>query len=147
MDPNSNSLGVFLTNSNDTVVAYASSPLNIAEKNWRSIEKKLPVWSVKHLRPHLYRQKCVLYTDHRLLLYLFGMANPCSRLTKFQLTLEQYDFTVKYIKGKDNCTADCLLKIGIRSAELEDVKKINEEAIHIVARAQTKLIITTTDVT
>jgi len=41
------------------------------------------------------------------------MTNPSSKLTRMRLDLEEYDFTVKYLKGKDNHIADALSQIKI----------------------------------
>jgi len=36
------------------------------------------------------------------------MINPSSKLTRMRLELEEYDFTVEYLKGKNNYVADAL---------------------------------------
>jgi len=42
------------------------------------------------------------------------MINPSSKLTRMRLELEEYDFTVEFLKGKDNYVADALSKITIK---------------------------------
>lgn len=83
----------------------------------------------------MYGRKFVVKTDHRPLLYLFNMTDPSSRLTKFRLCLEEYDFEVEYIKGKENVQADALSRIVITS---EDLKTIREKNITVMTRAQYK---------
>ena len=61
------------------------------------------------------------------------MKDPSSRLMKFRLTLEEYDFTVEYVKGKDNCAADALSRIKISCEELKD---INRKSVNVMTRAQ-----------
>ena len=94
-------IGAVLSNGQDKPIAFASRALNKAEQNYCTIEKELLaiVWAVKHFRPYLFGMKFNIFTDHRPLVYLFGMTNPYSRLTKFRLILEEFDFTVNYIKG------------------------------------------------
>lgn len=41
--------------------------------------------------------------------------NPSSRLMKFRLALEEYDFTVRYVKGIENDQANALSSINIDS--------------------------------
>lgn len=41
------------------------------------------------------------------------MRNPTSKLTRMRLDLEEYEFTVEYLKGKDNHVADALSRIII----------------------------------
>lgn len=86
-------VGAVLLNQNMRPIAYASRPLNKAEKNYPTIEKELVaiVWAVKHFRPYLFGRNFKIMTDHKPLLYLFGMKDPSSRLLKFRLILEEYD--------------------------------------------------------
>ena len=42
------------------------------------------------------------------------MTNQSSKLTRLRLELEEYDFTVEYLKGKDNLVADALSRINTK---------------------------------
>lgn len=136
-------LGAVLLNNDDKPVAYASRSLNKAERRYCTIEKELAalVFGVKHFRPYLYGRKFTIFTDHKPLVYLFGMTNPSSRLTKFRLILEEYDFTVKYIKGKDNVAADALSRIEISLDELKNMTNVIDSTVYAITRAQTKNLI------
>lgn len=92
-------VGAVLSNKDIRPVAYASRPLNKAERNYPTIQKELVaiVWGIKYIRPYLYGRKFTNMTDHKPLLYLFGMKDPSSRLLKFRLTLEEYDFKIVYV--------------------------------------------------
>lgn len=133
-------LGATLSNGNDKPVAYASRTLNKAEMNYPTIEKELLaiVWSIAKWRHYLLQKEFIILTDHRPLVYLFGMTNPSSRLTKFRLKLEEYDFTIKYVKGAENVTADALSRIEVTSEELKQLNKDSEKSILVMTRAQTK---------
>lgn len=134
-DASNYALGAILSNKDNRPVAFASRGLNKAEKNYPIIEKELLaiVWAVKHFRPYLYGRKFKIFTDHKPLVYLFGMKDPSSRLTKFRLTLEEYDFEVVYVKGTDNAAADALSRICVSSQEL---KELNEQVMNVMTRAQ-----------
>lgn len=136
-DASSFSVGSVLCNNNNKPVAFASRGLNKAEKNYSVIEKELLsiVWSVKYFRPYLYGRRFVIQTDHKPLVYLFSMTNPSSRLTKFRLCLEEYDFHVEYIKGRDNVAADALSRILISSKEL---KQLNNDTVYVLTRGMKK---------
>ncbi|KAK9717196.1 RNase H-like domain found in reverse transcriptase [Popillia japonica] len=114
-------IGDVLANSNDKPIAFASKSLNKAERNYCTLEKELLaiVWAVKYFRPYLFGKKFKIFTDHKPLIYLFSMTNPSSRLTKFRLLLEEYDFEINYVKGKDNVVADALSRIT--SDELKEL--------------------------
>lgn len=141
-DASGYAIGAVLSNGNDKPVAYASRSLNQAEKNYCTIEKELLaiVWAVKHFRPYLFGRKFLIYTDHRPLVYLYGMSNPSSRLTKFRCQLEEYDFTVEYITGKRNTTADALSRIILTSDELKTISQSVENNIFALTRSKTKEI-------
>lgn len=139
-DASGQALGATLSNSNDRPVAYASRALNKAEKNYCTVEKEIlgVTWAVRHFRPFLYARKFHIYTDHKPLIYLFSMTNPSSRLTKFRLILEEYDFTINYIKGSDNVAADALSRIQIDSDELKDMNSKVIDTMFVTTRAQAK---------
>lgn len=127
-------IGSVLCNKDLKPVAYASRPLNKAELNYPTIQKELLaiVWSIKHFRPYLYGRKFNIKTDHKPLIYLFGMKDPSTRLLKFRLQLEEYDYSIDYIKGSEN-VADALSRVTITS---EDLKSINEKVSLVMTRAQ-----------
>lgn len=41
------------------------------------------------------------------------MKDPTSKLTRMRLDLEDYQFTVEYLKGKDNHVAEALSRVSI----------------------------------
>lgn len=63
------------------------------------------------------------------------MRDPSSRLLKFRLCLEQYDFTIEYVKGCNIVAADALSRVCITS---EQLKEMNEKVIFVTSRAQTR---------
>ena len=128
-------IGAVLSNADDRVVAYASRSLNKAEKNYCTIEKELLaiVWAVKHFRPYLFGKKFQILTDHKPLIYLFTMTNPSSRLTKFRLILEEYDFEINYVRGRDNVCADALSRITI-----DELKELTNKTCYAITRSKAK---------
>ncbi len=97
----------------DRPIAFASRTLNKAERNYSTTEKELAaiVWAVKHFRPYVFGTKFKIVTDHKPLLYVFNIKDPGSRLTRFRLKLEEYNFEVIYKAGKKNINADALSRI------------------------------------
>ncbi|KAJ8709933.1 hypothetical protein PYW07_009299 [Mythimna separata] len=134
-DASGTAIGSVLCNGDGRPVAYASRGLNEAERRYPTIEKELLaiVWSVKHFRPYLYGRQFRIQTDHRPLVYLFGMRDPSSRLLKFRLQLEEYNYSVEYLKGSKNAAADALSRIMLSS---DDLKKIS--VLNVITRAQSK---------
>src|SRR5699024_10444066 len=92
----------------DQPVAYASRSLNKAELNYSTTEKELLaiVWSVHHFRPYLYGRKFKIITDHKPLVWLFSVKDPGSRLMRWRLKLEEFDYEIVHKAGKLNNNAD-----------------------------------------
>lgn len=108
---------------NDLPVAYASRTLNPAEANYSTIQKELLaiVWAVAHFRPYLFGVKFTIVTDHMPLRWLFNLKEPNSRLVRWRLKLEEYDYDICYKKGKQNTNADALSRIEINAFENESL--------------------------
>lgn len=134
-DASNYSIGAVLCNQNKPPIAFASRNLNKAELNYPTIEKELLaiVWATKHFRPYLYGRKFIIQTDHKPLIYLFGMRDPSSRLMKFRLILEEYDFIVEYVKGSENVAADAMSRLRMTS---QDLKDMNDSVINVMTRSQ-----------
>lgn len=111
-DASKYALGTVLNNADRRPVHLASRALKDAEIRYAVVEKKLLtlVFATKVFRPFLLGRHITLRTDRAPLKWLFNMTDPSSRLTKFRLQLDEYDFTVKYIQGKKNGAADALLR-------------------------------------
>lgn len=133
-DASGYAMGCVLANGNNRPIAFASRALNKAELGYSTIEKELLaiVWGVQHFKPYVMGRKFIVNTDHRPLVHLFSMVNPYSRLLKFRLILEEYDFEVLYVKGKDNVVADALSRITV-----EDLKNLQKEVVNAVTRSMT----------
>lgn len=132
-DASGYAIGAVLSNKNGKPIAFASKMLNKAEKNYSTVEKELlaVVWGVRHFRPYLYGRKFVVYTDHRPLVYLFSLTDPSSRLTKFRLALEEYNFDVIYKRGSENVIADALSRISI-----SDLKHLTADTMIVTTRSK-----------
>lgn len=94
----------------DLPIGYASRVLNPAEKNYSTIEKELLaiVYCANHFRPYLYGRTFVLVTDHQPLTWLHRVKDPTSRLVRWRLKLEEYNYRIIYKKGISNSNADAL---------------------------------------
>lgn len=111
-----------ITNDEDKPIAFASKTFTKAEKNKPTILKELLAihWAINYFKAYLYGKKFTVKTDHKPLVYLFGMKNPTSKLTRVRMDLEEFNYDVVYIKGKDNVAADALSRIAITSDELKN---------------------------
>ncbi|KAI5743669.1 hypothetical protein M8J77_013901 [Diaphorina citri] len=115
----------------DLPIAYASRTLNDHEINYATIDKELLsiVWSVNHFRPYLYGRKFKIITDHKPLQWLFNVKEPSSRLLRWRLKLEEYDYELVYKKGTLNTNADALSRIELHTSEIQKFIEKTKETI------------------
>jgi transposase InsO family protein len=94
----------------DKPISFASRTLNKAQENYSTIEKELTaiVWACRHYRPYLLGRPFTIVTDHKPLTWMFGVKNPSSRLLRWRLLLEEFDYLVEYKAVKKNVNADAL---------------------------------------
>lgn len=125
----------------DRPIQFISRTFKKGETNKAIIEKELLAihFALKTFRPYLYGQQFVVYSDHKPLIYLFKLKNPSSKLMRIKMDLEEYDFVIEHIKGKDNVVADALSRISIKDLfetyEQNQIFKIeitqNKPKIHV----------------
>lgn len=74
-------------------IAYASRKLNKAELNYSTTEKELLaiIFGVKTFRCYLYGKRFTIITEHRPLKWVITMKDPSSGLTRWALTLAEYE--------------------------------------------------------
>lgn len=128
----------------DMPIVYISKSFNKAERNKPPIEKELLAvhFAITEFRPYIYGRHFIVKSDHKPLIYLYNLKNPSSCLSRIRLDLEEYDFEIQYIRGKDNVIADALSRITI-----EDLKNLyGETQILAVTRSMTKSKDTTNSV-
>lgn len=107
----------------DKPIAFASRTLNESEQKYSTIEKELLaiVWACKYFRPYLFGRKFTIYTDHRPLVWLFNLKEPNSKLVRWRLKLEEYDYDITYKAGKTNTNADALSRVQINILDNESL--------------------------
>lgn len=101
----------------DKPIAYASRTLTNTERKYSTIERELLAVKefTKHFRPYLYGRTFDIYTDHRPLVWLYQLKEPNSKLTRWRLYLQEYDFNIIYKNGKQNLNADALSRIKLNA--------------------------------
>ncbi|PAA86625.1 hypothetical protein BOX15_Mlig009479g2 [Macrostomum lignano] len=97
-------------------VAYISKTLTPTEQRYPAIEREAYAiyWAIRKLHVFLYASHLpfTVFTDHQPLQSLFTDKQPLSkRLQKWILHLQDYQFSIHYIKGRSNAVADCLSRI------------------------------------
>lgn len=92
------------------VIAYASRQLKSHEENYptHDLELGAVVFALKIWRHYLYGSKCVLYSDHKSLKYLFTQKELNMRQRRWLELIKDYDPTINYHPDKANVVVDAL---------------------------------------
>lgn len=115
-DASNHAIGAVLSQGpigSDKPIAYASRTLNEHEINYSTIEKELLaiVFGTKYFRPYIFGRKFTIVTDHRPLQWLFSLKEPNSKLVRWRLKLEEFDYKIIFKVGRLNSNADALSRI------------------------------------
>jgi hypothetical protein len=126
-DASKYALGAVLSQIQDGIerpIAFASRTLNDTEVNYSVTEKEALaiIWAVKKYEPYLYGNKFLLITDHKPLTFI-KTSEKNSKILRWRLELEKFDYEVKYKEGKANVVADALS----RKIETEQTEVNNTE--------------------
>ena len=118
-------LGLVLYSYNKTTfqwrpIAFISRSLTKPEQNYSTTEKELLaiVWSFQRLHPYLHGTNVQVETDHQPLLALLQKKHPPGRLLRWELALQEYQFTLAYRKGTENILADGLSRIETQATQV-----------------------------
>ena len=117
------------------VIEYMSHTLNVHQCNYSTVEKECLalVWAIQENRKLLYGQKFVVRTDHRPLQWLMTKKELTPKLTRWSLTLQEYDFVVVYGPGKENVIADALSRLErLQPVPCNSFHEIDMEAPELV---------------
>ncbi|KAK6181527.1 hypothetical protein SNE40_009362 [Patella caerulea] len=91
-------------------LAYASKKLLPRETRYAIIEKECLalVWGIKRFEEYLYGVEFLVETDHEPLQYLHKAKIANNRIMRWALSIQNFSFIVRAIKGRDNIGADYL---------------------------------------
>ena len=110
-------------------VAYHSKALATSEKNWTVTEKEFfaIVEATRKFAPYC-ANKVHFHTDHLPLKYIRKQKDPRGKLARWICELENFEYEVHYIRGKDNHDADYLSRLDHTE---NDVYMATEETLNV----------------
>ena len=108
-------------------IAFPSRSLQPAEKNYTTTEKELLsiVFAVGKFRTYILGNRTIIRTDHKALSFLNTCKLANSRLTRWVLVLQEYNFEWEYIRGTENKVPDTLSRVDSEDNRTgRDIKEI-----------------------
>lgn len=84
----------------------------------------------KNFRPYLFGRKFSIKTDHRPLVWLNSFKEPHSKLARRRIKLNEFDYHIEYLKGKENPVADFLSSVEINANENIESSETDGTTIH-----------------
>ena len=92
------------------IVEYANRVLTQAEQKYSTTEKECLaiVWALDKWRPYLMGRRFHIETDHKPLEWIKSAKDPRGKLARWTLRLQEYDFTISHVPGRDNHLRDIL---------------------------------------
>ena len=104
-------------NETPRTIALASMAFSKAQKKYSAVERELAGirWGIKTFKHFLLGIPFILQIDHEPLKYLLAMKNVDSRLARTLTDLQEFDFEIEYVRGKDNKIADGLSRNIVNS--------------------------------
>ena len=95
-------------------VAFASYKLLDRETRYSTVERECLgiVWGIERFKHYLYGRNFILEVDHRPLIYLENFKGSNSKLLRWSLALQLFQFTCVYISGEKNHFSDILSRSG-----------------------------------
>uniref|UniRef100_A0AAV2MN91 SCAN box domain-containing protein n=1 Tax=Knipowitschia caucasica TaxID=637954 RepID=A0AAV2MN91_KNICA len=110
-------------------VRYLSRKLLPRETRYSTVEKEgLAIkWALESLQYYLLGREFDLETDHRALTWMNSMKDHNSRLTRWYLSLQPFQFQIRHRAGKTNVVADYL-------SRLPHIVNLEEEGDNVTER-------------
>ena len=108
-------------NGNIFVIAFTSKTFKGAEKNYFTTEKELLsiVRCLEKFRIYILGQPLTIITDNKALIFMNKCHLNNSRITRWILSIQEYNFDILHCKGKENIVADILSRYPEDMAEEE----------------------------
>ena len=115
-------------------IAYFSRKLLDREQKYSTIEKECLAikLAIKAFQMYLLGRPFIIQTDHRTLQWLSNVKDENSRLARWSLALQPYQFNIEHRRGRANANADSLSRVP----NLKDVLRTGEEGRNVEEKTE-----------
>ena len=108
------------------LTAFISRALHSVDINYHSTKLEILAmkWSIEHFQTYLLGCHFKVYTDNNPLTYFLTSPNMDAMKQRWINKLVKYNFSLKYLKGKNNTVADALSRISGQHLSNEEAEKV-----------------------
>ena len=98
---------------NEHPIAYGSHKLTPAQSNWSTNEQQAfaILWALNRFHDIIFGAHVIIKCDHDPLKYLLQNTTQSPKLTRWALSIQQFDIEIQHIKGAKNVVVDGLSRI------------------------------------
>lgn len=134
----------------DLPIAYLSKKFTSTQMNWPATEQECYaiIYAIEKWHKYLDGRPFIIETDHKPLVPFNLKQQLNSKCERWRLKLQQYQFTIRYIKGKHNTVADYLSRSPVDNGSNDEddytpttsraTQTDNSITTHIIASVTTR---------
>lgn len=133
----------------EEVVSYASHRFTEAQQKWKTVEQEAYgiIYAVEKWCNLLLGQSFTIETDNKVLSYIYSSTVP--KVVRWCLKLQEFQFNIKHIPGKDNVVADALSRCintitssrgAINHESTDDGSRPTNEQMQVLSQVHNSLI-------
>lgn len=110
----------------EQVIGFCSKGLTCSEQQWTVSEQELwaVVYGLKKFETYLRGAVTIIRTDHKSLSFINNWNLYSARVTRWIMYMQQFDYTVEYVKGKDNVVPDVLSRYARGAGDVQEARKL-----------------------
>ena len=114
-DASDNCIAAVLETKEGKPVYFCSRTLGVHEKRYDIVEKEALAifWGVTRLRSYPLGREFIVYSNQKPLEFIFSNDKVSSKVLRWRMQLQEYNFRVIHCSGKSNLVADCLSRINL----------------------------------
>lgn len=109
----------------ECLLSFASRTLTAAERAYTVTEREClaVIWGMGKFRNMVLGHHTIIRSDHHSLVFLQSCRLIGSRLTRWCLAMQEFDFEIQFVSGKKNSDADLLSRINVECDTVSTVDR------------------------
>lgn len=109
------------------IISYASLRFNATEQKYHINEQEClaMIWAIRKYRPYLEDRHFTLRTDSKAITWLHQFKETRSKLMRWSLLLQEFNFTIEHVPGKHNELPDLLSRNPVDECTTDDLESVD----------------------